>query len=134
MRPDIDHIAIANASLEKGLAFYCGLLGLSHHETEEVPEQKVKAALLTAGSTRIELIEPTADDSPVARFLDRHGEGLHHIAFRVDDLEKTLAKLEQAGVRLIDTKPRSGVGGTRIAFIHPSAASGVLIELVEHPA
>ena len=92
-----------------------------------------QAALVMAGSTRIELVEPTSKDSPVARFIARKGEGLHHIAFRVEGIETMLARLKKEGLRLIDEKPRKGVGKTKIAFIHPSAASGVLIELVEHP-
>lgn len=133
MSPDVDHIAIANNDLSKGRAFYEKVLGLDFHEIEEVPTQKVRAAILTAGAVRIELLEPTAEDSPIARFIEKRGEGLHHIAFQVPDLEAKLKELEAAGVRLIDREPRPGAGGTRIAFLHPAAGSGVLIELVERP-
>jgi methylmalonyl-CoA/ethylmalonyl-CoA epimerase len=133
MHAEVDHIAIALSDLEKGLQIYRDLLGLEHHHTEVVEEQKVKAAMLTAGATRIELVEPTAPDSPIARFLAKKGEGLHHIAFRIKDLESVLARLKKAGARLIDEEPRQGVGGTRIAFLHPSATAGVLVELVESP-
>lgn len=133
MSKEVDHIAIALADLAKGLAFFRDLLGLDHHGTEEVTEQKVRTAMLSAGSTHIELIEPTSPDSPVARHLERRGEGLHHIALRVEDLEGELKRLKAAGLRLIDDRPRIGVGGTKIAFVHPAAASGVLLELVESP-
>jgi len=133
MTPQIDHIAVASSSLEKGIAFYARILGLEHHETEEVPEQKVRAAMLLAGSVRVELLEPTSDDSPIAKFIAKRGEGLHHIAFQVENLEEALARLKESGARLIDERPRAGVGGSRIAFVHPAAASGVLVELVERP-
>jgi len=131
MTVEIDHIALAVSSLDHALPLYRDLLGLSHKHTEVVEEQKVRAALLQAGQSRIEFVEPLSEDSPVAKYLQRHGEGLHHIAFRVNGLEKLLEKLKKAGVRLIDEKPRAGVEGSRIAFLHPAAASGVLVELVE---
>ena len=131
MNVELDHVAIAVSSLEKGIAFYGDLLGLVLHGTEEVKEQKVKAALMLAGDERIELLEPTAQDSPVAKHIARRGEGLHHIAFRTPDIEAALARLKAAGAELIDRSPRTGVGGSRIAFIHPKSSSGVLIELVE---
>ena len=129
----LDHIAIAVETLEESVAFYQRVLGLEHKDTEEVKEQKVRIALLTAGETRIELLEPTAPDSPVARFLARRGQGLHHLAFRVENIEAVLDRLKKAGAELIDETPKRGVGGSRIAFIHPRAGSGVLIELVETP-
>jgi len=131
MAPELDHVAVAVSSLERGLALYGALLGLEHLHTEDVPSQKIRAAVLAAGSSRVELLEPTEEASPVARFIAKRGEGLHHIALRVEDLDGALEKLKQAGVRLIDEKPRPGVEGSRIAFLHPGAASGVLIELVE---
>jgi methylmalonyl-CoA/ethylmalonyl-CoA epimerase len=127
----LDHIAVAVSDLEKGLTLYVQLLGLDHEGTEEVPEQRVRAALLRAGATRIELVEPTGPDSPIARFIERSGEGLHHIAFQVGHIESALEKLKAHGVRLIDEAPRQGVEGSRIAFVHPSATGGVLIELVQ---
>lgn len=130
---DIDHIALATKKLDSSVPFYRDLLGLEYHETEEVPTQKVRAAILKAGETKVEILEPTAPDSPVARFIEKRGEGLHHIAFCVDDLDETLGRLKAAGARLIDEEPRPGVGGTRIAFVHPAAATGVLVELVEAP-
>ncbi|MHC4941434.1 MAG: methylmalonyl-CoA epimerase [Planctomycetota bacterium] len=133
MASELDHIAVANASIAKGIAFYRDLIGLEYLETEEVAEQKVKAAILQAGGIRIEILEPLSEDSPVARFIARRGEGLHHIAFRVDDIEAVLERFKAAGARLIDEAPRRGVGGTRIAFVHPAASNGVLIELVEQP-
>ena len=133
MTKKVDHIAIAVSSLEKGLSFYHDLLGLEHCGTEEIPEQKVKTAMLAAGSTHLELLEPTSNDSPVAKYIGQRGEGLHHIAFQVEDLEGELVRLKTAGARLIHEKPTRGVGGTRIAFVHPASAAGVLLELVERP-
>jgi methylmalonyl-CoA/ethylmalonyl-CoA epimerase len=133
MTRDLDHIAVATTSLEKGLSFYRDLLGLEHCGTEEVKEQKVRAAVLEAGDTHIELLEPTSEESPVARFIRKRGEGLHHLAFKVHDIEAAVDRVVKAGGRMIDREPRSGVGGTRIAFIHPTTPSGVLVELVEHP-
>jgi methylmalonyl-CoA epimerase len=134
MAAEIDHIAVANSSNDKGIAFYRDLIGLEYVETEEVAEQKVKAAILKAGDVRVELLEPTSADSPVARFIDRRGEGLHHIAIRVKNIEEVLVRFKAAGARLIDESPRTGVGGSRIAFVHPAASNGVLIELVEPSA
>jgi methylmalonyl-CoA/ethylmalonyl-CoA epimerase len=125
----IDHIAIAVQSLTEALEVYSGLLGLPVSVVEEIVEQKTRVALLPIGESRIELLEPTADDSPVARFLARRGEGIHHICFRVEDLAEELERLKSAGMRLIDEHPMIGAGGCRIAFLHPSAANGVLIEL-----
>ena len=99
--------------------------------TEVVAEQKVKVAFFSVGESRVELLEPTADDSPVAKFLEKNGEGTHHVAYEVDDLVATLARLKAAGVRLIDEVPRCGAHGTRIAFLHPKASGGVLTELCQ---
>lgn len=128
---NVDHIGIAVRSLDESLKFYQEALGLHLHETEVVEEQKVRAALLPLGPSRIELLEATGEDSPIAKFIAKRGEGIHHICLEVDDIEAHLERLKAAGVRLIDEAPRRGVGGHKIAFIHPTSAHGVLIELVE---
>jgi methylmalonyl-CoA/ethylmalonyl-CoA epimerase len=125
----IDHVAIAVRSLESALKIYGEKLGLRDWSIEEVPSQKTRLAMLTVGESRIELLEATQEDSPVAVFIARRGEGIHHICFAVKDLELEIERLKAAGVRLIDAHPRLGAGGCRIAFIHPSSTSGVLIEL-----
>ena len=127
----LEHVAVAVSELERGLALYRDLLGLEVSGVEDVPEQGVRAALLRAGDVRLELLQPLSSSSPVARFIDRRGEGLHHIAFEVDDLEAVLRRLRDAGTPLVDEHPRPGAGGTRVAFLHPRAAGGVLVELVE---
>ena len=127
----ISHIGIAVHSLEASIPFYRDVLGMEFEGTEVVAEQKVRVAFLVVGESRIELLEPTAADSPVARFLDKHGEGTHHLAYEVDDLAATLAGLKQQGVRLIDETPRIGAHNSRIAFVHPKASGGVLTELCE---
>ena len=127
----INHIGIAVKSIEEALKFYTERLGLESMEVVEVPEQKVKVIALQIGESRIELLESTSPDSPIAKFLEKRGEGIHHIAFEVTDIEKRLKGLKEKGVRLIDEKPRPGAHNTRIAFIHPKSTQGVLIELVE---
>lgn len=127
----VDHIGIAVKSIEESLKFWEGAMGINCHGVEEVEEQKVKTAFLPIRDTEIELLEPTADDSPVARFIEKKGEGIHHIAIRVDDIEKALEELKAKGVRLIDEKPRLGAGGCRIAFVHPKATGGILLEISE---
>lgn len=134
MRPvlkKIDHIGIAVKSIEQALSVYEGVLGLKSTGVEEVADQKVRVAFLPVGESELELLEPTSPDSAVARFIEKNGEGVQHLAFRVDDLEGVLAGLSQRGIRLIDEKPRYGAGGARIAFLHPKATGGVLIELCE---
>jgi methylmalonyl-CoA epimerase len=132
MKPTvIDHIGIAVKSIEGALKFWENTLGIKCVGVEEVAEQKVKTAFLPVRDTEVELLEPTADDSPVAKFIEKKGEGIHHLAIRVDDLEKALDELKAQGVRLIDEKPRLGAGGAKIAFIHPSATGGILLELSE---
>ncbi len=126
----IDHIGIAVRSLDERLALYRAL-GLEPAGGEEVPEQKVRVAFLPVEGTRIELLEPTADDSPIARYIDRKGEGLHHLAFRVDDIEATMAALREAGFQLLSDRPQSGAHGARVCFLHPRSGGGVLIELCE---
>ncbi len=127
----LDHIAIAVKSINESLAIWQELLGLNLLTTEEVPEQKVKVAILELGETHIELLEPISADSPVAKFIEKRGEGLHHIAIEVEDIKAELKKLKDAGTKLIDETPRTGAMGKKIAFIHPSGTNGVLIELTE---
>lgn len=131
MPKKVSHIGIAVNSLEASIPFYRDVLGMAYEGTEEVAEQKVKVAFLVIGESRIELLEPTAADSPVARFLEKNGEGTHHLAYEVEDLESALANLKAQGVRLIDESPRQGAHNTRIAFLHPKASGGVLTELCE---
>jgi methylmalonyl-CoA/ethylmalonyl-CoA epimerase len=128
----IEHIGIATHKIDDALEFWRDALGLRVLETEEVAEQGVRVAMLPVGEPRIELLEPTSESSPVAKFLEKRGAGIHHIAVRVDDIRATLARLKQQGARLIDDAPRIGAGGCLVAFVHPSAAGGVLLELVEH--
>lgn len=127
----IDHIGIAVNSIEEASEIYTELLGLEMHGVEEVAEQKVKVAFIPVGESEVELLESTDPEGPIARFIEKNGEGVQHIAFRVEDIEKALEELKQKGVRLIDEKPRYGAGGAKIAFIHPKATKGVLIELCE---
>lgn len=118
-------------SLEASLPFYRDVLGMEFEGTEVVAEQKVKVAFLVIGESRIELLEPTEPDSPVAKFLAKNGEGTHHLAYEVDDLVATLAAMKARGIRLIDEVPRTGAHNTRIAFVHPKASGGVLTELCQ---
>ncbi len=127
----IDHVGIAVHSLDEASRFYRDALDLTPSETEEISQQKVRVAFFQMGEVRIELIEPTSDDSPIAKFLKRNGPGLHHVAYRVGDLSATLRSLASAGVRLIDETPRDGAHGMKIAFIHPKSTSGVLTELCQ---
>ena len=127
----IDHIGIAVSDLEQQVKFYSEVFGLSCIEVEDVPDQKVKVAIFPVGEVRIELLQPTSNESPIAKFIEKKGEGIHHIAYLVDDLEGNLKKLEEKEVRLIDQQPRIGAGGHKIAFIHPKSTFGVLTELCE---
>jgi methylmalonyl-CoA epimerase len=127
----IDHIGIAAESMEGSLAVFEGLLGLGLAGTETVAEQRVKTAFLPVGDSEIELLESTDSEGPIAKFIASRGQGMQHIAFRVEDLEASLAELKARGVRLLDEVPRKGAGGARIAFIHPKATGGVLVELCE---
>jgi methylmalonyl-CoA/ethylmalonyl-CoA epimerase len=131
MPKKISHIGIAVASIEEATPFYRDVLGMEFEGTEVVAEQKVKVAFFAVGESRIELLEPTADDSPVAKFLAKNGPGVHHVAYEVADLQQRLAALKAEGVRLIDESPRTGAHSTRIAFLHPKASGGVLTELCE---
>ncbi len=131
MTKKINHIGIAVKNLETSIAFYRDQLGMTFEGTEEVAEQKVKVAFLKVGESRIELLEPTAPDSPVAKFLEKNGEGIHHMAYEVDDIEATLAEMKKQGVRLIDESPRHGAHDSLIAFLHPKATGGVLTEICQ---
>ena len=127
----IDHIGIAVRSIEKASELFSNLLGLKVTGEERVEEQKVKVAFLPLGDSELELLESTEPEGPIARFIEKKGEGIQHIAFRVDNIEKTLEKLKKEGIRLIDEKPRYGAGGAKIAFLHPKDTNGILIELSE---
>ena len=127
----IDHLGIAVASIEEAAGFYRDVMGLTCEGTEEVADQNVRVMFFAMGQVRIELLEPTGDDSPIAKFLSRRGPGLHHVAYRVDDLPATLATLKAAGVRLIDETPRDGAHGMKIAFAHPGSTNGVLTEFCQ---
>jgi methylmalonyl-CoA/ethylmalonyl-CoA epimerase len=129
----LDHVAVAVPSIASALPLFELLLGVSGSGTVAVPEQGVNVVFLGTGATRLELIEPTRPDSGVARFVEKHGPGLHHVAIRVPDVAAALAALAERGLPLIDREPRPGAHGGRIAFLHPRAAGGVLIELVEAP-
>ncbi len=126
----VDHIGIAVKDLATTLKIY-ETLGLKAVETEVVEDQKVKVAFLPVGDSEVELLESTSPDGPIAKYIERNGEGIQHIAFRVDNLAQRLAELKEKGVRLIDEKPRRGAGGAQIAFLHPKSTYGVLIELCE---
>ena len=127
----IDHLGIAVRSLEEASRFYRDVLGLEWGGTEEIPDQKVRVGFFQVGEVRVELLEPTADDSPVAKFVDKRGPGFHHLAYRVEDLCDTLESLKSAGVRLIDETPRDGAHGMKIAFAHPQSTGGILIEFCQ---
>jgi methylmalonyl-CoA/ethylmalonyl-CoA epimerase len=129
MKATLDHIGIAVADLEAALRFYRDALGLEIETPEDVASQRVRAHFIPAGEVAIELLEATAPDSPIAKYLEKRGPGLHHITLRVDDIDAALAQLKARGVRLIDDRPREGAHGSRVAFIHPSSAHGVLVEL-----
>ena len=128
----IDHIGIATRGIEESLGFWRDALGLEVKHTETVEEQGVRVAMLPVGEPRVELLEPTGPDSPVAKFLEKRGPGIHHVAVRVADIRAALARLTAGGARLIDEEPRVGAGGCLVAFVHPAASGGVLLELVEH--
>jgi methylmalonyl-CoA epimerase len=131
MKATLDHIGIAVSNLSEALAFYRDALGLEVESPEEVPSQRVRAHFIPVGESAIELLEATTEDSPIARYVGKRGPGLHHITLRVDDIEAALAQLRARGVRLIDETPRAGAHGSRVAFVHPSSAHGVLIELTQ---
>lgn len=127
----IDHIGIAVKSIDEALKLYTDVLGLQCSGIEEVSEQKVKTAFIPTGDSELELLESTSDDGPIAKFIEKKGEGIQHIALRVDNIEEALEELKQKGMVLIDEKPRYGAGGAKIAFIHPKSTKGVLLELCQ---
>ena len=127
----IDHLGIAVNSIEEGKNVWTDALGLAFEGSETVEEQKVTTAFFHVGESEVELLESTAPDGPVAKYLEKRGEGIHHIAFRVENIEDALEELKEKGIKLIDEKPRKGAGGKKIAFLHPKATNGVLVELCE---
>jgi len=127
----IDHLGIAVKSIENGKNFWTDVLGLELAGTETVAAQKVTTAFLPVGESEVELLESTSDDGPVAKYIEKKGEGIQHVAFRVENIEEALAELKAKGIRLIDETPRIGAGGAKIAFLHPKATSGVLVELCQ---
>lgn len=127
----INHLGIATKGIDEALKFWTDALGLENVHTETVEDQKVRVAMLPIGDARIELLEPTSDDSPISKFLERRGGGIHHIAVEVENIEEALKKLKSEGMRLIDENPRIGAEGCLVAFVHPASAGGVLLELVQ---
>src|SRR5687767_8834855 len=129
MKAVLDHVGIAVTDLEASLAFFRDALGLDVDAPEEVPSQRVRAQFIATGPSSLELLQATAPDSPIAKFLEKRGPGLHHITLRVDDIRAALAQVKSKGVRLIDEQPRPGAEGSLVAFVHPAGAHGVLVEL-----
>lgn len=127
----VDHIGVAVKNLDEALKFYEDILGMKCHGTETIEEQKVKVAFLPIGDTEVELLESTEEDGPIAKYIEKRGEGIQHIAFRVDDIEKAIAEMKEKGMRMIDEKSRYGAGGAKIAFVHPKSTHGILLELCE---
>ena len=127
----INHLGIATKGIDEALKFWSDSLGLENVHTEIVEDQKVRVAMLPIGESRIELLEPTSEDSPISKFLEKRGGGIHHIAVEVDDIAASLEQLRSQGMRLIDEEPRIGAEGCLVAFVHPAAAGGVLLELVQ---
>jgi methylmalonyl-CoA/ethylmalonyl-CoA epimerase len=127
----VDHIGIAVKNLEETLKFYEEVLGMTCSGKEEVAEQKVRVAFLPVGDSEVELLESTDPEGPIAKYIDKKGEGIQHIAFRVDNIEEAIENMKQKGVRMIDETPRYGAGGAKIAFCHPKSTGGVLVELSE---
>ena len=127
----IDHLGIAVESIDQASAFWQDILGLPLEGSETVDSQKVTTAFLPVGDSEVELLESTAPDGPVAKYIAKRGQGIQHVAFRVENLEAALAELKAKGIPLIDEVPRPGAGGARVAFVHPKAANGVLVELCE---
>jgi methylmalonyl-CoA epimerase len=128
----IDHVGLAVESIDAALAVYRDTLGMPLVHRETIQEQGVDAALLDVGESHIELLQPLSPETTVGKFLARRGPGLHHVAYRVASVEETLQTLSAAGVRLIDERPRTGIRGTQVAFVHPSSTGGVLTEIVQH--
>ncbi len=127
----IDHLGIAVNSIDEGKNFWSGVLGLDFEGAETVAEQKVTTAFFPVGESEVELLESTAADGPVAKYIEKRGQGIQHVAFRVENIDEALAELKEKGVQLIDQQPRIGAGGAKIAFLHPKATNGVLVELCQ---
>ncbi len=127
----IDHLGIAVNSIDDGKKFWSDVLGLTFEGSETVKEQKVTTAFFPVGESEVELLESTAPDGPVAKYIEKKGQGIQHVAFRVENIEEALSELKEKGIKLIDQKPRIGAGGAKIAFLHPKATAGVLVELCE---
>jgi len=127
----IDHLGIAVNSIDEGKKFWSDILGLAFEGAETVAEQKVTTAFFPVSESEVELLESTAPDGPVAKYIEKRGAGIQHVAFRVENIDAALAELKEKGVKLIDQEPRIGAGGARIAFLHPKATGGVLVELCE---
>ncbi|MBK9162717.1 MAG: methylmalonyl-CoA epimerase [Acidobacteria bacterium] len=127
----INHLGIATKGIDAALKFWEDALGLENVHTEIVEDQKVRVAMLPIGESRVELLEPTSDDSPISKFLEKRGGGIHHIAVEVEDIRASLARLKAQGMQLIDEEPRIGAEGCLVAFVHPKSSGGVLLELVQ---
>lgn len=127
----IDHLGIAVNSIDRGKAFWSDVLGLDCEGVETVAEQKVTTAFFPVGESEVELLESTAPDGPVAQYIEKRGQGIQHVAFRVENIDQALAELKAKGIQLIDQTPRMGAGGAKIAFLHPKATNGVLVELCQ---
>lgn len=127
----IDHIGVATDDLDASLALYEGSMGMPLAHRETVEEQGVEAVLLDVGDCHVELLSPLGPDTPVGKFLAKKGPGLHHVAYRVEDIDRTLTQLAEAGIELIDSEPRTGIRDSRVAFLHPRSTGGVLTEIVE---
>ncbi len=127
----IDHLGVAVKSIDEGKNFWSDVLGMEFAGSETVAAQKVTTAFFPVGESEVELLESTSDDGPVARYIEKKGEGIQHVAFRVENIEEALEELKAKGIRLIDETPRMGAGGAKIAFLHPKATSGVLVELCQ---
>ncbi|MTI68041.1 MAG: methylmalonyl-CoA epimerase [Firmicutes bacterium] len=127
----VDHIGVAVKDLEETLKFYRDVLGLELQGTEVVKDQRVKVAFLPVGDTEMELLESTDKEGPIYKYIEKKGEGIQHIAYRVDDIEKAIKEMKEKGIKMIDEKPRYGAGGAKIAFLHPKSTHGVLVELCE---
>jgi methylmalonyl-CoA/ethylmalonyl-CoA epimerase len=134
MLSTIDHVGVAVQDIDAALALYRDALGMPLVHRETVAEQGVDAALLDVGEGHVELLQPLGPDTPVGKYLDRKGPGLHHVAYRVEDVDAALQALSGAGLRLIDEHPRSGIRGSRVAFVHPASTGGVLTEIVQPAA
>lgn len=127
----INHLGIATKSIDEALSFWSDALGLENVHTETVEDQKVRVAMLPIGESRVELLEPTSNDSPISKFLEKRGGGIHHVAIEVEDITAALDKMKAQGMRLIDESPRIGAEGCLVAFVHPASTNGVLLELVQ---